>query len=115
MWDVVTCPLITIGGTKDKGWGVLDSNANTTSEIQVGTVTEHARFRLPAPRPELQADANGGFKRNADGSAVLDRRWFATTQTGLWFPYGRLSTLPTEARCAMVQMLTNGLDEKRWT
>ena len=86
LWDVVTCPLFTIGGTKDKGWGVLDSNHHTTSEI--GTVTEHARFRLLAP--ELQADANGGFKRNADGSAILDRRWFATTQRGLWFPYSRL-------------------------
>ena len=89
LWDVVTCPLIAIGGTKDKGWGLLDSSLHTTSVI--GTVTEHARFRLLAP--ELQVDANGGFKRNADGSAVLDERWFATTQKGLRFPFNRLSCL----------------------
>ena len=89
LWDVVTCPLIAIGGTKDKGWGLLDSSLHTTSVI--GTVTEHARFRLLAP--ELQVDANGGFKRNANGSAVLDERWFATTQKGLRFPFNRLSCL----------------------
>jgi hypothetical protein len=89
LWDVVTCPLFTIGGTKDKGWGLLDAGQHTTSVI--GTVTEHARFRILAP--ELQADANGSFKRNPDGSAVLDRRWFATTQKGLRFPFSRLQCL----------------------
>ena len=32
---VVTCPLITIGGTKDKGWGLLDSNLKRHGKEQI--------------------------------------------------------------------------------
>ena len=87
LWDVVTCPLLTIGGTKDQGWGMADSGR----QENFGTVTEHARFRLLVP--ELKADATGKFERNADGSAILDPRWFAKTQTGLLFPFSRISCL----------------------
>ena len=47
------------------------------------TVTEYARFRLLLP--ELQVDAQGSLQRDADGGAMLDRRWFAKQDRTYYF------------------------------
>ncbi len=75
----------------DAGWGV-EHEANLPRQENVSTVTEYARFRLLLP--ELQVDAQGSLLRDADGGAMLDRRWFAKTRADLLFPHSRLGCLP---------------------
>ena len=90
LWDVVTTPMLTVGGTRDAGWGI-EHEANFPTQPSLSTVTEYTRFRLLLP--ELQIDAQGSFERSADGGAILDRRWFAKTKTNLFFPFSRLDCL----------------------
>ena len=82
--------MLTLGGTSDVGWGV-EHEANLPGQQSVCTVTEYARFRLLLP--ELQVDAQGSLQRDADGGAMLDRRWFAKTRSDLLFPHNRLGCL----------------------
>ena len=87
-YEPLLYPLLAIGGTSNPGYGAHYFQPTLAGKV---TLQNYTRYRTLSIEREQEAD--GSYRRDADGNNVVDPRWFAKTKGGLMWPFSRLDCM----------------------